>query len=100
VPSGVPWFLLPIMLPIEILGLFTKPFALAMRLFANMIAGHTVIYALLGLIIVLGTYFVAPVSVAFALAIYFLELFVAFLQAYIFTMLTSLFVGMAAHPSH
>jgi F-type H+-transporting ATPase subunit a len=100
VPGGVPWFLLPIMLPIEILGLFTKPFALAMRLFANMIAGHTVIYALLGLIIVLGTYFVAPVSIAFAVAINLLELFVAFLQAYIFTMLTSLFIGMAAHPSH
>lgn len=100
VPSGVPWFLLPIMIPIEILSLFTKPFALAMRLFANMIAGHTVIYALLGLIIVLATYFVAPISIAFAVAINLLELFVAFLQAYIFTMLTSLFIGMAAHPQH
>lgn len=100
VPSGVPWFLLPIMVPIEILSLFTKPFALAMRLFANMIAGHTVIYALLGLIIVLATYFVAPISIAFAVAINLLELFVAFLQAYIFTMLTSLFIGMAAHPQH
>lgn len=100
VPSSVPWFLLPIMIPIEILSLFTKPFALAMRLFANMIAGHTVIYALLGLIIVLASYVAAPVSVAFAMAIYFLELFVAFLQAYIFTILTSLFIGMAAHPEH
>lgn len=100
VPGGVPWFLLPIMIPIEILSLFTKPFALAMRLFANMIAGHTVIYALLGLIIVLASYVAAPVSVAFAMAIYFLELFVAFLQAYIFTILTSLFIGMAAHPEH
>lgn len=100
VPGGVPWFLLPIMVPIEILSLFTKPFALAMRLFANMIAGHTVIYALLGLIIVLASYFVAPISIAFAVAINLLELFVAFLQAYIFTMLTSLFIGMAAHPQH
>lgn len=100
VPGGVPWFLLPIMVPIEILGLFTKPFALAMRLFANMVAGHTVIYALLGLIIVLGTVFVAPLSIAMAVAINLLELFVAFLQAYIFTMLSALFIGMSAHPEH
>lgn len=100
VPGGVPWFLLPIMIPIEILGLFTKPFALAMRLFANMIAGHTVIFALLGLIVVLATVFVSPLSIAFAVAINLLELFVAFLQAYIFTMLTGLFIGMSAHPEH
>lgn len=100
VPSGVPVFLLPIMIPIEILGLFTKPFALAMRLFANMIAGHTVIFALLGLIIVLQSVIVAPVSVGLAIAIYCLELFVAFLQAFIFVMLSALFIGMSAHGGH
>lgn len=99
-PSGVPPLLYVIIVPIEILGLFTKPFALAMRLFANMIAGHTIIYALLGLIIVLGTLAVAPVSILFALIINFLELFVAFLQAYIFTMLSALFIGMGAAHDH
>lgn len=100
IPHGVPWFLLPILLPIEILGLFTKPFALAMRLFANMIAGHTVIFALLGLIIVLGSIFISPVSVGFALFINLLELLVALLQAYIFTILSALFIGMAAVGEH
>jgi F-type H+-transporting ATPase subunit a len=100
VPHGVPWFLLPILVPIEILGLFTKPFALAMRLFANMIAGHTVIFALLGLIVVLGSIFVSPISIAFAVFINLLELLVALIQAYIFTMLTALFIGMAAVGEH
>lgn len=96
-PKGIPIFLLPIIIPIEILGQFTKPFALAMRLFANMVAGHTVIYALLGLIIVIGNVGVAAFSVPMAVAINMLELFVAFLQAFIFTILTALFIGMAVH---
>jgi F-type H+-transporting ATPase subunit a len=100
VPHGIPFWLLPIMVVVELLGLFTKPFALAIRLFANMTAGHIVIYALLGLIFILHTYFVAPVSVAFALFIFFLEILVAVLQAYIFTMLSSLFIGMAVHQEH
>lgn len=100
VPHGIPFWLLPIMAVVELLGLFTKPFALAIRLFANMTAGHIVIYALLGLIFILHTYFVAPVSVAFALFIFFLEILVAVLQAYIFTMLSSLFIGMAVHQEH
>jgi len=100
VPHGVPIFLYPILIPIEILGLFTKPFALAMRLFANMLAGHTVIYALLGLIIVLGSLFISPVSIIFALFINLLELLVALLQAYIFTMLSAVFIGMAVIGEH
>jgi F-type H+-transporting ATPase subunit a len=100
VPHGIPWWLLPIMVPVEVLGLFTKPFALAIRLFANMTAGHIVIMALLGLIFILHTYFVAPVSVSFALFIYLLEILVALLQAYIFTMLSGLFIGMAVHQEH
>ncbi len=92
--GGVHWALWPIMIPIEVLGLFTKPFALCIRLFANMTGGHIVILALIGLIFVFKTLMVAPVSIAFALGIYMLELFVAFLQAYIFTMLTSLFMGL------
>jgi F-type H+-transporting ATPase subunit a len=100
VPHGIPVMLLPLMVLVEILGLFTKPFALCIRLFANMIAGHTVILALIGLIFFMGTIFIAPVSVAFAIFIYLLEILVALIQAYIFTMLTSLFIGMAVHQEH
>jgi F-type H+-transporting ATPase subunit a len=91
--GGVSPLLWPIMIPVEILGLFTKPFALTIRLFANMIAGHIVILSLLGLIFALGSPFVAVGSVPMALAIFALEVFVAFVQAYIFTMLSSLFIG-------
>lgn len=100
VPHGMPAIIYPILIPIEILGLFIKPFALAMRLFANMIAGHMVIFALLGIIIVIGTIFVSPVSIAFAIFINLLELLVAFIQAYIFTMLSALFIGMSAIGEH
>ncbi|HHE64680.1 MAG TPA: ATP synthase F0 subunit A, partial [Bacteroidetes bacterium] len=99
-PHGIPVFLNVIIVPIEFLGLFTKPFALAMRLFANMIAGHTVIFALLGLIIALGSIFVSPFAVGFAVFINLLELLVAFIQAYIFTMLSAVFIGMALNPEH
>lgn len=91
--GGVHWALWPIMVPIEILGLFTKPFALCIRLFANMTGGHVVIVSLIGLIFLFQSYLIAAVPIGFAVGIYFLELFVAFLQAYIFTMLTSLFMG-------
>ncbi len=100
VPSGMPPWILIIIIPLEILGLFTKPFALCIRLFANMIAGHVVILSLLGLIFILQTALVAPVSIAFAIFIYLLELLVALIQAYIFTILTSLFIGMAVHQEH
>jgi F-type H+-transporting ATPase subunit a len=100
--GGVHWLLWPIMIPVEFLGLFTKPFALTVRLFANMMAGHIVIYFLLGLIFILKTAYVAPVSVAFAFGIYLLEIFVALVQAFIFTMLSSLFIGfgVAMHHGH
>ena len=100
VPHGMPKPILPLMIVVEILGLFTKPFALCIRLFANMIAGHVVILSLLGLIFILHTVYVAPVSVAFAIFIYLLEILVALIQAYIFTMLSSLFIGMAVHIEH
>jgi len=91
--GGVHWALWPIMIPIEILGMFTKPFALCIRLFANMTGGHIVIVSLLGLIFLFKSYIIAVAPIGFAVAINFLELFIAFLQAYIFTMLTSLFMG-------
>jgi len=100
IPHGLPVWLLPIMIPVEIMGQFTKPFALCIRLFANMTAGHIVILSFLSMIFILKSLFVSPISVFFALFISLLELFVAFLQAYIFTMLTSLFIGMSIHPQH
>ncbi len=98
--GGVAPWLWPIMVPVEFLGLFTKPFALTVRLFANMLAGHIVIFFLLGLIFIMGHAVFAVVSVPFAMMIYFLELFVALVQAYIFTMLSSLFIGMSAAMKH
>lgn len=100
VPHGIPTWLLPIMVVVELLGLLTKPFALAVRLFANMLAGKIVIYSLIGLIFILHAYFVIPVSVSFALFILALKLLVSLIQAYIFTMLSSLFIGMAVHQDH
>lgn len=100
IPHGVPIFLAPIMFIVEFVGLFTKPFALAIRLFANMTAGHIVIYALISLIFVMQTILISPVSVGMALFIYLLEVLIALLQAYIFTMLSSLFIGMAVHQEH
>jgi F-type H+-transporting ATPase subunit a len=92
--GGVHWVLWPIMIPIEILGLFTKPFALCVRLFANMTGGHIVIVSLIGLIFIFRSYVIAVAPAGFVVGIMFLELFVALLQAYIFTMLTSLFMGL------
>ncbi|MBM4378946.1 MAG: F0F1 ATP synthase subunit A [Deltaproteobacteria bacterium] len=98
--GGVHWLLWPIMIPVEILGLFTKPFALTVRLFANMLAGHVVLFFLMSLVFLMKAVALAPVGVAFAFAIYLLELFVAFLQAYVFTMLSAVFIGMGAAMGH
>jgi F-type H+-transporting ATPase subunit a len=106
VPRGLPAWLVPIMIPVEILSMFTKPFALMIRLFANMLAGHMVIttllllIALMGQISWLGGVAMAPVSILLALFIMFLEILVAFIQAYIFTLLSAVFIGMYAHPAH
>lgn len=102
--GGAPGWLFFIMVPIEIISLFTKPFALTIRLFANMTAGHVVLLSFIGLIIYLQSFVVAPVSVAFSIFMLVLELLVAFLQAYIFTILTAVFTGLAigdhAHEEH
>lgn len=106
-PPGIPAFVKPILMPVEILGIFTKPIALAIRLFANLTAGHLIILSLIGLIFSFAKMFgpgigyaVAPVSIAFALFIYCLELLVSFIQAYVFTMLSALFIGMAVQEHH
>lgn len=93
--GGAPWYLWLIMIPIEIVGLFIKPFALTIRLFANMSAGHIILFSLLGLLFFFKNIFLSPAIVGFSVFIYLLELLVCFLQAYIFTMLTAIFVGLA-----
>ncbi|MEP6682552.1 MAG: F0F1 ATP synthase subunit A [Parafilimonas sp.] len=102
VPVGIK----PILIIVEILGIFTKPFALCIRLFANMIAGHIIIICLISLIFIFGAlsssvgWAFSPLSVAFVIFIYFIEILVAFLQAYIFANLTAVFIGQAFEGGH
>lgn len=96
----VPVWLYPILIPVEIIGIFSKPFALIVRLFANITAGHIIVLSLISLIFIFKTLAIAPVSVAFVLFMDVLELLVAFLQAFIFTMLTALFIGQAVEEHH
>ena len=98
IPSGVPAPILILLFPIEFLGLFIKAFALTIRLFANMLAGHIVILSLLGLVILMGLG--ALPAVALAVFIDLLEVLVVFLQAYIFTLLSAMFIGQMYHPEH
>ncbi len=106
IPPGLPWPLLPIMVPVEIISMFTKPFALMIRLFANMLAGHMVVTTLILLISLMGRVHwmggvaMAPISIGLSVFILLLEVLVAFIQAYIFTLLTAIFIGMYAHPAH
>ena len=100
-PPGIPWFVKPILVPIEILGLLTKPFALAVRLFANMTAGHLVLLNLVGLIFIVAGmsetagWATSVPALGLTLFVYGLEVLVAFIQAYVFTILSALFIGMA-----
>lgn len=97
-PEGIPLVLAPVMIPIELIGHVAKPFALMVRLFANMTAGHVVILSLLGLIFIIHSYLVAPIAVAFSIFIYLLEILIAFIQAYIFATLTAVFIQLTRHP--
>lgn len=104
VPHGVPALMKPLMLliftPVELIGKLTKPFALTIRLYANMTAGHAVVLAFTGMLVmagIAGTVWVAPAPVLMAIGILMLEVFVAFLQAYIFAMLSSVFIGLIRH---
>ena len=97
---GVPFWLLPVMIPVEIIGIFSKPFALMIRLFANITAGHIIVLCLVCLIFIFKSLMVAPVSIAFVIFMDCLELLVAFLQAYVFTLLSALFISMAMEEEH
>jgi len=102
----VPGFVKPIMTPVELLGIFTKPFALIIRLFANMLSGHIIIMSFIILIFIFGAMNVAlgwgtsPFFVALACFIYLIEVLVAFIQAFIFTNLTAVFIGQAFEAEH
>jgi F-type H+-transporting ATPase subunit a len=97
---GVPLPLRIIMLPVELIGVITKPFALMIRLFANITAGHIIILSLFSFIFIFESLAVGIPAGAFAIAMMFMELFVAALQAYIFTMLSALFIGTAIEDHH
>ena len=108
VPHGLAWPVYIILIPIEIMGLFVKPFALTMRLAANMTGGHIALLALLSLMAIFGEMFhstaaglgVAFVAIPIAVAISALEIIVVLVQAYVFTLLTAVFVGMAINVHH
>lgn len=97
---GVPFWLAPIMIPVEIMGMFTKPVALMIRLFANITAGHIIILSLVSLIFIFQSVFISPVSGAFVIFMSALEILVAALQAYVFTLLSALFIGQAVEDHH
>jgi F-type H+-transporting ATPase subunit a len=103
-PDGVPIPLLLIMIPVEIVGVFMKPFSLMVRLFANITAGHIILLSLFGLIFIFQSFMIAPVISIFALFLNFIEIMVAFIQAFIFTLLSSMYIGSAiqehSHADH
>ncbi|MDZ7605237.1 MAG: F0F1 ATP synthase subunit A [Cyclobacteriaceae bacterium] len=102
---GVPWWLkipIPLMPLVEFVGILTKPFSLMIRLFANITAGHIVIMSLIALIFIFETVYVGPVSVLFGIFMTFIELLVAFIQAFVFTLLSAIYFGLATaeHEHH
>ncbi len=97
-PSGVPGWLLPILVPIEVVSYLIRPFSLAVRLFANMVAGHMVIKVFASFVVLMGVAGILPFSLM--IAINALELLIAFLQAYVFALLTSIYLNDALHPHH
>jgi F-type H+-transporting ATPase subunit a len=92
VPPGTPWWLMPMMIPVELISQLARPLTLSVRLFANMTAGHTVINVLLGLVL-LGGVLLGWLPLGFTVALYLLEILVAFIQAYVFTVLATVYIG-------
>jgi len=99
-PPGVPWPVLFILIPIELLGMFVRPFALTMRLAANMTAGHIAMLAILAPIFIMANAWIGIGSVALNVGINFLEMIIALVQAYVFTLLSAVFIGAAINPEH
>ncbi len=99
-PPSIPKWMLIIVAPIEIISTIAKPFSLFIRLMANMLAGHTIIFVILGLITYFKNYFIAIAAVPFAMVMMILEIFVSAIQAYIFSILSALYIGEAVNPRH
>ena len=99
-PLGIKLPITLIMTPVELLGKFTKPIALSIRLFANMIAGHVVVLALISIIFTFGSWLIMPAPVLATTGIMMLEIFVAFLQAFVFCLLVSVFIGQIREGAH
>lgn len=99
-PPGVPVWLIPIIAPVEIIGIFTKPFALMIRLFANITAGHIIVLSLISMIFIFKSMIISVPSLIMVVFMDMIELLVAFLQAYIFTVLSALFIGLAMPEHH
>ena len=97
---GVPLLMKFIMVPLEIITMFTRPFTLLIRLFANITGGHIIVISLFSLIFILGTVAIAPVSVLLGIMVFCLELIFGALQAYIFTVLSALYIGLAVNAGH
>ena len=97
-PAGVPIFLAPLLVPIEIVSYISRPISLAVRLAANMMAGHTMIKVFAGFVVALGIFGIAPFI--FIVLLYILETLIAFLQAYVFAVLTCLYLSDSFHPGH
>lgn len=99
-PAGMPKWLLPIIIPVEFLGLFTKPFSLMIRLFANITAGHIILLSVIGLVFIFQSMLVGTIAVPFGAFMFLLKLVVAFVQAYVFTLLSAIYFGSAVEPAH
>ena len=97
---GMHWSMKLFLAPIELIGVFTKPISLMIRLFANITAGHILVLSLICLIFIFKTVYASAIAVPFAVFIGMIELLVAFLQAYIFTMLSAMYIGMATEEHH
>jgi F-type H+-transporting ATPase subunit a len=97
---GVPVYMKIFLAPIELVGMFVKPLALMIRLFANITAGHVIVLSLISLIFVLNTLWVSPASILFVVFISIIEVLVVAIQAYIFTLLSALYFGQALEENH
>ncbi len=100
IPSGLPVLMIPIMIPVEIISLMAKHIALAIRLFANMIAGHITILAIMSLIFIFKNWLIVPFPLVLMVFVDLLELLIALIQAYVFTTLSAVFIGASLSEEH
>lgn len=100
VPPGLPIWVVPIVFLLETISAIAKPFSLTVRLFANMLAGHVIIFVFLGFVVMFNTFYVLPLSLPFAIIMMCLEVLFAAIQAYVFALLSAMYIGAAINPEH